>query len=78
MQDEIRVTVIATGPNRGTVRQPLRVPEKEAYRAPVKLVRNGTNGGWSEFGVGMDAVSTPPLADGGPPPGARNRRRKPP
>ncbi len=60
MQDEVRVTVVATGLNRGTVRQPLRVPEKEAYRAPVKLVRNGTNGGWSEFGVGMDAVNAAP------------------
>ena len=45
MQDEVRVTVVATGLNRGAVRQVApRTPEKEAYRAPVKLVRNGSTG----------------------------------
>ena len=44
MQDEVRVTVVATGLNRGVVRQPVRMPEKEVYRAPVKLVRTGTGG----------------------------------
>ena len=38
------MTVVATGLNRGAVRQPVRVPEKETYRAPVKLVRNATTG----------------------------------
>jgi cell division protein FtsZ len=44
MQDEVRVTVVATGLNRGAVRQATRVPEKEIHRAPVKLVRNATTG----------------------------------
>jgi cell division protein FtsZ len=44
MQDEVRVTVVATGLNRGAVRQTVRMPEKEAYRAPVKLVRNASTG----------------------------------
>jgi cell division protein FtsZ len=45
MQDEVRVTVVATGLNRGAVRQAApRAPEKEVYRAPVKLVRNASNG----------------------------------
>ncbi len=44
MQDEVRVTVVATGLNRGVVRQTARVPEKEMHRAPVKLVRNASTG----------------------------------
>ncbi|KFL35911.1 cell division protein FtsZ [Arenimonas donghaensis] len=44
MQDEVRVTVVATGLNRGVVRQPVRTPEREAQRPPVKLVRNATTG----------------------------------
>ncbi|MCX7034490.1 MAG: cell division protein FtsZ [Arenimonas sp.] len=45
MQDEVRVTVVATGLNRGVVRQVApRAPEKEVYRAPVKLVRNASTG----------------------------------
>ncbi|HEX5694579.1 MAG TPA: cell division protein FtsZ, partial [Arenimonas sp.] len=44
MQDEVRVTVVATGLNRGVVRQPVRAPERETQRAPVKLVRNATTG----------------------------------
>jgi cell division protein FtsZ len=46
MQDEVRVTVVATGLNRGAVRQALRTPEREreTHRAPVKLVRNGSTG----------------------------------
>jgi cell division protein FtsZ len=45
MQDEVRVTVVATGLNRGVVRQAApRAPEKEVYRAPVKLVRNASTG----------------------------------
>ena len=44
MQDEVRVTVVATGLNRGAVRQSVRVPEKEVHRAPVKLVRNASTG----------------------------------
>ncbi|MEJ8403670.1 cell division protein FtsZ [Xanthomonas oryzae] len=45
MQDEVRVTVVATGLNRAVARQPLR-PDQ---RAPIKLVRNATTG-QPEFG----------------------------
>ena len=54
MQDEVRVTVVATGLNRQAARQPVRGQEREergferdrnAARAPqVKLVRNASNG----------------------------------
>jgi cell division protein FtsZ len=49
MQDEVRVTVVATGLNRNAARQPLRQPERgqearEVAQRPVKLVRNATTG----------------------------------
>ncbi len=49
MQDEVRVTVVATGLNRNAARQPIRTPERgtperEVAQRPVKLVRNGTTG----------------------------------
>jgi cell division protein FtsZ len=48
MQDEVRVTVVATGLNRNTARQPVRTPERaperEVAQRPVKLVRNATTG----------------------------------
>jgi cell division protein FtsZ len=44
MQDEVRVTVVATGLNRAAIRQPLRTPEKETAQRPIKLVRNATTG----------------------------------
>jgi len=48
MQDEVRVTVVATGLNRAAVRAPVRgEPGQRAdspLRAPVKLVRNATTG----------------------------------
>jgi cell division protein FtsZ len=40
MQDEVRVTVVATGLNRAAARQPIR-PEQAK---PFKVVRNATNG----------------------------------
>jgi cell division protein FtsZ len=49
MQDEVRVTVVATGLNRGAARAVGRSDRaeyghKEPMRAPVKLVRNATTG----------------------------------
>jgi cell division protein FtsZ len=49
MQDEVRVTVVATGLNRAAVRQPLRGDlsggsHREPVRAPIKLVRDATTG----------------------------------
>jgi cell division protein FtsZ len=44
MQDEVRVTVVATGLNRNAARQPVRQPEREVAQRPVKLVRNATTG----------------------------------
>ena len=64
MQDEVRVTVVATGLNRGVVRQPVRTPERETQRAPVKLVRNGSTGM-------VDEVATA-QANGTPMPGANH------
>ncbi|MDY4294528.1 MULTISPECIES: cell division protein FtsZ [unclassified Xanthomonas] len=55
MQDEVRVTVVATGLNRAVSRQSQR-PEQ---RAPIKLVRNATTGQpeFGDFEHGGDAVS---------------------
>jgi cell division protein FtsZ len=48
MQDEVRVTVVATGLNRAVSRQPVRGEREfgrtEANRAPVRLVRDATTG----------------------------------
>ncbi len=47
LQDEVRVTVVATGLNRGAARQPVRAPEREvmtAPRPPMRVVRNATTG----------------------------------
>ena len=64
MQDEVRVTVVATGLNRGVVRQPVRAPEREVPRAPVKLVRNGS--------TGMVDEAATAIANGGVMPGANH------
>ncbi len=48
MQDEVRVTVVATGLNRVATRQPVGRGEhrehREPVRAPIKLVRDATTG----------------------------------
>jgi cell division protein FtsZ len=48
MQDEVRVTVVATGLNRAATRQPAGRGEhrehREPVRAPIKLVRDATTG----------------------------------
>jgi len=45
MQDEVKVTVVATGLNRAVARQTTRGPgERESVRAPIQLVRDGTTG----------------------------------
>jgi cell division protein FtsZ len=48
MQDEVRVTVVATGLNRSAARQPIRGSDRElpreVLRNQVKLVRNATTG----------------------------------
>jgi cell division protein FtsZ len=55
MQDEVRVTVVATGLNRAVTAKTQRPGE----RAPIKLVRNATTGQpeFGEFDTGGDAVS---------------------
>ena len=71
MQDEVRVTVVATGLNRATVRQhtPVRGEHREfggrsefgqrpePVRAPVRLVRDGTTGLPIDDGFTADAVA---------------------
>jgi cell division protein FtsZ len=47
LQDEVRVTVVATGLNRAVSRQPLRERDREvaaAPRPPMRVVRNATTG----------------------------------
>ncbi len=56
MQDEVRVTVVATGLNRAVSRQ----SQRSDQRAPIKLVRNATTGQpeFEDFDAsGADAVS---------------------
>ena len=64
MQDEVRVTVVATGLNRGALRQPVRPQDREAQvqRPPVKLVRTGTGG--LVDAEAMANVGTPAAAPG--------------
>ncbi|MFC3813547.1 MULTISPECIES: cell division protein FtsZ [unclassified Lysobacter] len=57
MQDEVKVTVVATGLNRAVSRQSVRGSEKEALRAPITLVRNATTG-QPEFGA-MEDMAAP-------------------
>ena len=47
LQDEIRVTVVATGLNRGAIAQPK--PVEAVQERPIKLVRNGTTGQVEHF-----------------------------
>jgi cell division protein FtsZ len=56
MQDEVKVTVVATGLNRAVARQSVRGNEREAQRAPISLVRNATTG-QPEFSA-MDEMPT--------------------
>jgi cell division protein FtsZ len=57
MQDEVRVTVVATGLNRSAARQPVRTPEREVAQRPVKLVRNATTGMVDYGAVPQSAVA---------------------
>lgn len=57
MQDEVKVTVVATGLNRAVARQSVRGNEREAQRAPITLVRNATTG-QPEFGA-MEDLAAP-------------------
>jgi cell division protein FtsZ len=62
MQDEVRVTVVATGLNRtAAVRQPLGRGEsnslREPMRAPIKLVRDATTGMAYDANAMMDPVA---------------------
>ena len=62
MQDEVRVTVVATGLNRtAAARQPVGRTDginlREPMRVPIKLVRDGTTGMTYDANAGMDAVA---------------------
>ncbi|TXI75769.1 MAG: cell division protein FtsZ [Dokdonella sp.] len=67
LQDEVRVTVVATGLNRTVARQPVRSErEREAIiapRAPIRAVRNATTGEIDYLGspgrMSAQAVSAP-------------------
>ncbi len=61
MADEVRVTVVATGLNRGAVRQPVRT-ERELHRAPVKLVRNASTGLVDYDAMASVGAATPSLS----------------
>lgn len=55
MQDEVKVTVVATGLNRVVAKQSVRTHEREPQRTPIQLVRNATTG-QAEFSA-MDEVT---------------------
>jgi len=59
MQDEVKVTVVATGLNRVVAKQSVRGSEREYQRPPVQLVRNATTG-QPEFSA-MDRVDAAPM-----------------
>ena len=57
LQDEVRVTVVATGLNRGVARQPVLRTEREVAnvpRPPIRVVRNATTGE-------VDYAAVPPM-----------------
>jgi cell division protein FtsZ len=56
MQDEVKVTVVATGLNRNAARQAVRQPEREVAQRPVKLVRNATTG-LADYGAMPNAAA---------------------
>jgi cell division protein FtsZ len=62
-QDEVRVTVVATGLNRQAAQKPVRGTERgierEIVRPQVKLVRNGSNGAVE---YGNDSYTTAPAS----------------
>lgn len=68
MQDEVRVTVVATGLSRSAGRQPLRpTAETAAQPRPVRVVRNATSGAVeaiSEVGVSNMTGNAPRTAAG--------------
>jgi cell division protein FtsZ len=68
MQDEVKVTVVATGLNRVASRQSVRLQEHEPMRTPIKLVRNATTG-QPDFDT-MSHVEPAPMPGFG---GLRNR-----
>jgi cell division protein FtsZ len=59
MQDEVRVTVVATGLNRNAARQPVGRGSdlREPMRAPIKLVRDATTGMAIDDGFAVDPIS---------------------
>ncbi|ANB16595.1 cell division protein FtsZ [Dokdonella koreensis] len=58
LQDEIRVTVVATGLNQAVARQPVpvREREREVMRAPMRVVRNATTGEVDYLGIPQRAT----------------------
>jgi cell division protein FtsZ len=66
MQDEVKVTVVATGLNRVAAKQSVRGQgyDRESQRAPIQLVRNATTG-QPEFSAMDDMQSSPMPSFGG-------------
>src|SRR5690606_26133922 len=66
MQDEVRVTVVATGLNRAAARQPVREREfgnrdaslRQEVQRPMRVVRDATTGVPTDEGFRPDAVAT--------------------
>ena len=66
MQDEVRVTVVATGLNRAAARQPVREREfgsrdaglRQEVQRPMRVVRDATTGLPIDEGFSPDAVAT--------------------
>ncbi len=73
MQDEVKVTVVATGLNRAVVRQDR--PNDRTNRAPIQLVRDGTTG--QPMFPADDAVSAPMPSFGGSLRGSTGRSEAP-
>ena len=73
MQDEVKVTVVATGLNRAVARQGR--PSEQAHRAPIQLVRDGTTG--QPMFPMDDAVAAPMPSFGGSLRGSAGRPEAP-
>ena len=74
MADEVRVTLVATGLNRGAVRQPMR--DKEQLRSNMRVVANGTTGR-ADFSPAQQPVTLPMAVGANTTPAARTTAESP-
>jgi len=74
MQDEVRVTLVATGLNRAAIRQPVR--DQKELREKIRVVANGTTGR-ADFTQPSQPVASPMAVGANTTPAARTTAESP-